>query len=486
MKSAERLIEQPLAEQHRFLEVHGLQEVPDVRTRLGGDDEIEPQRVGLGVRGRDDLDAVAVFQLGAQRHQLLVDLDRHAAVADIGVHRVGEVDRGGAARQRHDLALRREDVDLVREEVDLEMFEELDRVARLRLHLDQALQPLVGLFLQIGEAAVGALVEPVRGDAGLRDLVHFDGADLHFDRGAERPEQHGVQRLVAVGLGDRDIVLELARDRLVEAVQRPQRDVARMHVLDDDAEAEHVEHLRERQRLLAHLAVDRIKMLFAAVNLRLDVVFLEPPFDRLHHFAERLAAVAARRLDRLAEHPVAVGVEVLEGKVLEFLVDAVEPEPVGDRRVDIQRFARDALAPAVVDRIQRAHVVKPVGELDQDHAYVARHRQQHFAEILRLRLFLGFEFDLVELGNAVDQLGDQLAEIARDLGLGDRGVLHHVMQQRRGQCLRIEVPLREDVGDGERMRDVGVTGLAELSFVRRFAEVICRLDPRQILRLEVA
>ena len=31
---------------------------------LAGDDEIEPQRIGLGVRGGDDLDAVAVLELG--------------------------------------------------------------------------------------------------------------------------------------------------------------------------------------------------------------------------------------------------------------------------------------------------------------------------------------------------------------------------------------------------------------------------------------
>jgi hypothetical protein len=50
------------------------------------------------------------------------------------------------------------------------------------------------------------------------------------------------------------------------------------------------------------------------------------------------------------------------------------------------------------------------------------------------------------------------------------------VQQRRGQRLRIEVPLREDVRDGERVRDVGLAGLAELPFVRGFAEVVGRLS----------
>ena len=238
-------------ELRRLLELHGLEEMADVRARLAGDDIVEPGRVGLGVGGGDDFHAVAVFELGAQRHQFVVDLDGDAAVADIGVHGVGKIHRGGAARQRHDLALGGEDVDLVGEQVDLEVLQELDRVAALRLDLQQALQPLVGLLLQVVDAGVAALVQPVRGDAGLGDLVHVLGADLHLDRRAERAEQRGVQRLVAVRLGDGDVVLELAGNRLVEPVQRAQREIAGGHVLDHDAKAVDVEAPRRRPAILS-------------------------------------------------------------------------------------------------------------------------------------------------------------------------------------------------------------------------------------------
>ena len=122
--------------------------------------------------------------------------------------------------------------------------------------------------------------------------------------------------------------------------------------------------------------------------------------------------------------------------------------------------------------------MQAVGELDQDDAHVARHREQHLAEVLGLRFLLRLELDLVELGDAVDQLGDRLAEVARDLGLGDRGVFGHVVQQRRGERLRVHVPLREDVGDGERVGDIRLAGLAELAFVRRLAEVVGRFELR--------
>ena len=106
--------------------MHGLQKMPDVRTCFGGGDEIQPQRIGLGVRGGDDFHAVAVFKRLPQRHQLLIDFDRHAAVADVGMHGIGEIYRSGAARQRHDLALGREYIHLIGKEIDFQVFEKLD------------------------------------------------------------------------------------------------------------------------------------------------------------------------------------------------------------------------------------------------------------------------------------------------------------------------------------------------------------------------
>ena len=98
--------------------------------------------------------------------------------------------------------------------------------------------------------------------------MHLLGADLHLDRHAIRTDQVGMDRLVAVPFRNRNVVLELARNRLVERVQCAEREVTRRHVLHDDAAAEDVVHLGERQMLLDHLAVGQIHMLLASENLR--------------------------------------------------------------------------------------------------------------------------------------------------------------------------------------------------------------------------
>src|SRR5690606_40692702 len=69
----------------------------DARLRLAGADEALPFRRGrLRPRG-DDLHLITVAQLRAKRQQAPVDLGTRAMVADLGMHGVGEIDRGGLA-----------------------------------------------------------------------------------------------------------------------------------------------------------------------------------------------------------------------------------------------------------------------------------------------------------------------------------------------------------------------------------------------------
>ena len=135
--------------------------------------------------------------------------------------------------------------------------------------------------------------------------------------------------------------------------------------------------------------------------------------------------------------------------------------------------------------VQRAHVVQAVGQLDQDDAYVARHGEEHLAIVLGLRFLIGLEFDAVELGNAIDQLGGGLAELRLDVGLGDVRVFHHVVEQAADQGLGIEVPLGEDFSHRQRMRDIRLATDAELAGVRLAGQRVGGFEAFEIFRFEV-
>ena len=107
-------------------------------------------------------------------------------------------------------------------------------------------------------------------------------------------------------------------------------------------------------------------------------------------------------------------------------------------------------------RVERAHVVQPVGELDQQHADVVGHRQQELAQILGGALVLGLRLDLGELGDAVDQPRDVGAEQLLDLlGRGDR-VLDRVVEDRGDDRLVVEMQVGQDAGDLDRVAEIGI------------------------------
>ncbi len=402
-------------------------------------------------------------------------------MADLGVHRVGEVDRRRAVRQGDDVALRREDVDLARADLEPQRLEELPRVTGLALPVEKLSQPghlaeRVGLVRHRGAAlaADGVLVLPVRRHAQLGPTVHQVRADLDLDRLAARADHRRVQRLVHVELGHRDVVLEPPRHRVPPGVQGAEDGVAVADALDQDAHGHQVVDVGEVAAPHHHLLVDGVVVLRPPGDGRLDLGRAQVVADLVAHLVELLLArrrAVGHEPDDLVVDP---GVEGRERQVLELPLDRVHAEPVGQRRVDLERLARLALGRGLRDVLPGAGVVQPVGQLDHQDADVARHRDHHLADGLGLgRLAVG---DLVELGDAVDQAGDLVAELGPQLVEGVVGVLDGVVQQRGRQRRHGHAELGQDRGHRHRVGDVRVAALAPLAAVGALGDDVRALE----------
>ena len=464
-QAGQRLGHQPAAQFDGFVVLHAPQEVANLGAGLAGTGEGEPGGAGARVGIGDDLDDVAVGELGAQRYRVAVDAGSHALVAQVGVHAVGEVDDGGAPRQAPDLALGREDVDGVGVEVDLDVIDEFQRVAGLLLDVEQRLEPVQCLDLLVAGVFALGLVEPVGGDAGFGDAVHLGRADLELDAAAVRADHGGVQRLVAVLLGDGDEVLEAAGVGLEGAVDGAQCQVAGGQVGHDQAHAEEVVDLGERDVLVHHLAIDGVERFFAGADFGLHAHSGQRLLDGAGDAAEGVASRARGHLHGLGQRAIAQWVLVAEGQVLQFAEQAVQPQPVGDGGVDLDGLVGDAHLTVAADGIERAHVVQSVSQLDQDDAHVTRHGQQHLAEGLGLGGFAAAELHLVELGQAVDHLGHDAAELLVEFGLADGSVFQRVVQQGGAQGVRVELPAGADERHRDGMGDVGFAAGALLAAV---------------------
>ena len=142
------------------------------------------------------------------------------------------------------------------------------------------------------------LVGPVRRDAELGVLVHLARADLHLDALRLRPDHGGVDRAVAVALGGRDVVIELARHVGPLAVHDAERRVALGDRVDHHAHRAHVEQLREVQLLALHLAVDAVDVLRTPVDLRRDARAGELSTQFLAQLFDVALAVGAALVER--------------------------------------------------------------------------------------------------------------------------------------------------------------------------------------------
>ena len=107
---------------------------------------------------------------------------------------------------------------------------------------------------------------------------------------------------------------------------------------------------------------------------------------------------------------VVIRIELHEREVLELPLDFPDTETMRERRVDVEGLAADAQPALGGVPVDRAHVVEPVTELDEHHAHVLGHGHEHLADVLGLVRLGAAHVDLAELGDAVDELRDLVAE----------------------------------------------------------------------------
>ena len=373
---------------------------------------------------------------------------------------VGKVDGGGAGGQGDDPAPGREDEDLVVEHIDLQAADVV-----LGLHVLLVFQQAADPVELLGALVDALLVAPVGRDAVFGGLVHLPGADLHLEGDALLADDGGVEALVHIGLGGGDIVLEAAGYRGVEVVDVPEDVVAVGDGVHDDPEGIEVVELVDRLVLGLHLAVDGVDMLDAACDGAVDAHALEPLGQAVLDPAHELQALGLMGVEVVHDAVVGLRLEVAEAQVLQLPFELLHTETVGQGRIDVHRLLGfgDLLRRRLV--LHGAHIVEPVADLDEDHADVLGHGQEHLPQILHLLLLGRGVGGTGQLCDAFDEGGDGGAEQGGDLLIGRGGVLQTVVEQGGQDGVGVEADLGHDFGHGQGMNDIGRTVLPLLVLV---------------------
>ena len=120
--------------------------------------------------------------------------------------------------------------------------------------------------------------------------------------------------------------------------------------------------------------------------------------------------------------------------------------------------------------------MEAVGELDEDDVGVLRHRHDHLAVVLGLGLLAALEADPRQLGDALDEPGDLVAELLAHLLDGRLRVLDDVVEEGSRDGRVVAAQLREDLRDAERMEDEVLAAAALLVGVGLRGEVVGALQ----------
>src|SRR5690625_247099 len=458
--------------------------VANLLLRATGGGDLDPVGAGAVVLRavREDLDPVTRLQLVAERDDLAVHARAHAAVAHLSVHRVGEVDGRRAARQVDHVAGRGEDEHALGEQVALDGVDEGPGTLGRIVHVDQLLHPAEPLLDLVG-VLDALLICPVGGDTELGDLMHAARADLHLDGLALQANHRSVQRLVAVRLGHRHVILEAPRDGRPQRVDDAQRPVAHALLLvlvgqltarlrvDDRADRHEVEDLVEVLAVPHHLPVNAVQVLGAARQLEAQALELQPVLEELDGLPDVRLALGLAHAHVALQLPVTLRLQVEEGAVLQLVLDVVDTQAVRQRREDLQRLARDTLLLVGRHAGECAHVVEPVGQLHEDDANVADHGEEHLAQVLCLFIGVDPHGQLGDLRLPLHDAAHRLAELLLDLLEGDVGVLDGVVQEAGGEGVDVHAHLGQNRRYRYRVGDVRLAGAPAHALVRLIGKV---------------
>ncbi|MNN06033.1 hypothetical protein D3C81_1188120 [compost metagenome] len=160
-------------------------------------------------------------------------------------------------------------------------------------------------------------------------------------------------------------------------------------------------------------------------------------------------------MQQLGDLLVLLGLQVAERQVLQLPLDVADAQAMGQRRVDVEHFAGDAVALVVVGILHRADGTGTLGQLDQRHAHVVDHRHQHLAQVLHLRL--GTEHqrlaraqtgaDRRHAQHALDQRGHRDAEVLLHRLQLHLALAHAAIEHRGNQRFLVELEVGENFGD---------------------------------------
>ena len=285
-----------------------------------------------------------------------------------------------------------------------------------------------------------------------------------------------MQRLIHVAFGNGNVILETSGHWLPLVVNGAQHGVAITYCVHNYTHGGEVVHLFQRFVLLFHLFVDGIEMLCTPIHVKVfDVGSTQLVFqleDESFHYRFPFRLLHG---NALCNFVVRLAVEVLQAQIFQLAFYGRNTQSACNGCKNVQRFLGNYLLFFRRKVHQRTHIVQTVGKFYHHYTYVLCHCKKHLAHVFRLFLFLVVKLNFVQFGYACNKVGNFVAELFPQVGIGNVGVLHRVVQKRSTYRGHVKTHVHKNVRHYRGVRYVRSATCTELSLVcllRHFESVV--------------
>ena len=220
-------------------------------------------------------------------------------------------------------------------------------------------------------------------------------------------------------------------------------------------------------------------MLWSACDFGSDVEFAEATTDVFKNIGQIDIALWSTGGNHVIDFGVSLWVKGSETKIFKLLLEFLHAEAMSKWCIDVESFLRRAMLLPCGHCGNGPHVVKSISELDDEDAEILRHRHEHFANCGCLLCFFAIELDAIEFCDAVNNSSDVLTEFFLDIDQRCASVFHRIVQKRCSNCDVIKAKFGTDLGNCNRVRDIGLARFTGLTFVRSRRPVIGTRDQRR-------
>ena len=176
------------------------------------------------------------------------------------------------------------------------------------------------------------------GNTEFVELVHVEGADLDFHAFVLRADDDGVQTFIAVAFRVGDIVVELARNRLPEAVDNAQRGVTLGNGVHQNPYGADVEQAVESELFLYHFFVNGVDMLRSSGNFKMNIVFFQFRTQDIEEVFDVFEALGAFFVQKQGDFAVFFRLLMTEAQIFELPFELPHAQAVGERGKNVEGF----------------------------------------------------------------------------------------------------------------------------------------------------